>query len=44
MFPNYIIYVITYNSLIINKLHREKSKNYKDLRVKVYIPKLTTHN
>lgn len=28
---NYIIYVITYNSLIINKLPYEKSKNYKDL-------------
>ena len=28
---NYIIYVITYNSLIINKLRHEKSKDYKDL-------------
>jgi hypothetical protein len=28
---NYIIYVISNKSLIINKLHNEKSKNYKDL-------------
>lgn len=31
MLHNYIIYVITRNSLIINELHHEKSKNYKDL-------------
>ena len=28
---NYIIYVIKYKSLIINRLQYEKSKNYKDL-------------